>query len=403
VVDWLQKIYQGGFVVNEQTGETVLGRYYWAAEGAQVWPHPHVFGSAVFLDREERGHGKIGDQFRDVSYIEMPPPNPYPFTKLKSAGLSPDCCGSSPWEIVPTESEQFQQLPKSCFPPGSEEVFDSDLRDHWWDLHHPALVVGTVLHYLEDFDSDKESDILSVLNSYIFSLEGIRTFWGDDSDHPRWVMWKSKHGRGLLIGGTRSNLDLARQMFGAGFGPVPCGRFYSLRQWYNRAVALNAEWEDFAGPHVAKSFVGGFSQGGAIAANIMANFSNVVTKPQWRMQTFGAPRYGNQHMHDYLGTDRVWNYQLWDDPVPAIPPSYPTFFDLYPVLGPLWFFFMQRFGAPPVRWIRQSDDTWEFTDQYANPAFPMDALAAAIAAGAAWPDFPAHYMSAYVDALGGAL
>lgn len=399
VVDWLQNLYESDFVVNEETGETIRGAYLWAPEGAEVLTCPHVFGAAAFLDPEDRRHGKLGDQFQMVRR-EPFETQTLAFTKRKQIkGTPSECCGESPYTALALTEQLRYGLPSHCYPEHIAGV-------PWWafEIHVTGIMVRNMwlrgLYYLDNFDSSKESDIVSLFLDLDSRFTGFRFYWSEDgSGAPRWMMYSHPESRGIMIGGTRTNQDLLGQIFGSAVGPVHVGKYYSLRQWFDSAETLRAELADFAGPHRTHTYCAGFSQGAAIAANIIATESTDTNREQWELMTFGAPRFGNSTMYRLLPEVFQTNFQLDNDPVPSLPPGYPNLIDLYPIVGPLSYFFWQRWAPPKQRTVVDQNGFFRTETEYFPPDFPPEYLASLLAIGAALPNFEEHDMEVYHQRL----
>lgn len=67
IVDYLRSCYRSKFLVNAETGRTVIGRYYRPPDNAQVYTEPTIFRSGIWIGKEYLDD-EPGDTLEDFKY-----------------------------------------------------------------------------------------------------------------------------------------------------------------------------------------------------------------------------------------------------------------------------------------------------------------------------------------------
>jgi hypothetical protein len=212
---------------------------------------------------------------------------------------------------------------------------------------------------------------------------------------PQYVMWKAKCGRGIIFAGTNNYQQACTQVIYGANGPVAVGPFYTSRFWYDKAQELRTAFDAFAGPHEGSTFMGGHSYGGAIAGLMASLEVTPENRDEYALVTIGAPRLGNGEVYRRLSKTESVFLQNVDDPIPSLPPSYPTLTDLLPILGPAAFFQWQRWAPPPTCVVIREDRSTYLSSGWNAPSFTANAIATAIHAHDILPIYENHRSNVY--------
>lgn len=390
IVDWLRACYESDFCVDTLTGETIRGRYYWAPPGAQVFPGPHRFASAVWLDKEERGGlGYLGDQFSNVSKDDGATPEVRPLARRFDNKDNLNCSQSGGTSMVLT-SDTYGGLPRACYRTDLLNClpYDAATDPHavetwcWVATVCQKLYAGdvTVLDYLA-------TKVPGITHS-VKNLSGTGTL-------PQYVMWKAACGRGIICAGTNNFQQAVMQVFYGSTGPSQCGQYYSSRFWFDASETLRTTFKAECGPHQQRTFLGGHSYGGAAVGLLAATEAAETNLDEYALLTIGAPRLGNGQVYQRLSAINSVFLQNEGDPVPSFPPTYPTLTDLLAIVGPLYFFFLQRWAPPPTQTVIRPDGTTYQSNAWNGGATTATAIAGIIADRGLMPTFNDHKIEEY--------
>lgn len=389
-MDRLSRCYESDFCINAETGETIRGRYYWADPGATPIEGPHNFGSAVWLDPEDRGgFDYLGDQFTNVTEDDGRRPRVRPFTRRfdfrRQAGCNPE-----PSRVFRMTTDTFAGLPRYCY---RTDLLECLLYDTQTDPHarQTWCFVAKVCEKLYDAAADLEAFV----RAYIPDVVAVDINTDGAGPLPQWIFWRTPCGRGAIFAGTTNFQQAALQAFYGVNGPTAVGRYYTNLFWHVNAEVMRGAFEAFAGAHVRRTFLGGHSYGGAVAALVAAAESTVENVDEYRLVTLGAPRFGNGQLYGHLSGESSVFLQNEGDPVPSLPPSYPTLTDMLPIIGPLAFFFWQRWAPPPVQTVIRPDGTTYQSNDWNGGDVAANAIAGIIRDRGVIPTFLAHKIKEY--------
>lgn len=389
-VDRLRACYESDFCINAVTGETIRGRYYWADSGAQAIEGPHNFGSAVWLDPEDRGGlDYLGDQFTNVSEDDGERPRVRPLSR-RSDLRKMSGCNPEPSRQFRLTTDTFGGLPRDCFRTdllaclAYDDALDVRERTTW-------CFVAKVVKMLYDADAGVEDYV----RTYLPDVDLVQTQLDGTGTLPQYIFWTTPCGRGAIFAGTNNFQQAALQVFYGINGPTSVGRYYTSLFWSVVAEGIRAAFIAFAGEHVRRTFLGGHSYGAAIAALLAAGESTRENVDEYRLVTLGGPRFGNGQVYQNLSAENSIFLQNEGDPVPSFPPSYPTLTDLLPIVGPLTYFFFQRWAPPPVQTVIRVDGTTYESNDWNGGAVAAAAIAATIRDRAIMPTFGDHVIEEY--------
>jgi len=390
VVDWLSRCYESDFVVNSETGESIRGRYYWAPPGAQTYPGIHPYSSSVWLDPEDRvDAGSLGDQFTNVSKDNGAAPRVRPIAQRFALRKYLGCYQPGDTRLT-FATETYGGLPIKCYrdPINYCSAYEGALDEH---RKETWCFVAKVLEKL----SAGDATVTDLLLSYVPGVELVDVQLDGELLEPRWIAWKATCGRGIIVGGSTNTQQYVMHAFYGSDGPRRVGKFYTNPAWYQQSQLLRETFAAFAGPHRQHSFFAGHSYGGVLAGLMVADESLETNRDEYHLLTLGAPRLGNGEVYRHLSAVHSVFLAHDEDPVPAFPPSYPTLHDLLPIVGPLVYFFYQRWAPPPLQTVLAPDglvyETHDWYDSYHAAA----SIAGVIANRSVLPTFYGHLVSSY--------
>lgn len=397
-MDYLRTCYESDFLINETTGQTIRGRYYWASPGASTYPDAHLFGSAVWRDPEEReASGLLGDQFTNVSDDDGARPVLRPITQRSELRGRLDCSGNpigTGTGIIPMTDDTVSGLPTKCYRDtinqcaAYQTALNIDDRELWcWTARViAALYEGSLT--AEDLVNERIPNVRFVYAQ--LSAEG---------GHPQYIMWRADCGRGIILAGRTTAWQGMASFAGGANGPQPCDIGYTNPAFWAEAVLINAEFETLCGKHRGASFYAGHSYGGAIAGIMAARLANATIRDEITVLGLGTPRIGNADIYKRLSrTETKWLANE-GDPVPAFPPSYPTLTDLMGIVGAYLAGYWGRFAPPPESIVFREDGTFYVTKDWPGDTISAETIATIFHERAIFPAFEAHENREYMQRI----
>jgi hypothetical protein len=398
IVDYLRTCYESDFLINETTGETIRGRYYWASPGASTYPDAHLFGSAVWRDPEEReASGLLGDQFTNVTEDDGSRPVLRPIAQRSELRGRLDCSGNpigTGTGIIPMTDDTVSGLPTKCYRDtinqcaAYQTALNIDDRELWcW--------TARVIAALYEGSSTAED----LVNERIPNVRFVFAQLSAEGGHPQYIMWRADCGRGIILAGRTTAWQGMASFAGGANGPQPCDIGYTNPAFWAEAVTINAEFETLCGRHRGASFYAGHSYGGAIAGIMAARLANATIREEITVLGLGTPRLGNADIYKRLSkTETKWLANE-GDPVPAFPPSFPTLTDLMGIVGAFLAGFWGRFAPPPETIVFREDGTYYVTQDWPADTISAETIATIFHERAIFPAFESHENSEYINRI----
>lgn len=299
-------------------------------------------------------------------------------------------CNPEPSRQFRLTTDTYAGLPRHCY---RVDLLECIPYDNALDVHERTTwcFVATVVKMLYDGDAGVEDvvrDYLPDVLTVLLQLDGTGTL-------PQYIMWTTPCGRGAIFAGTANFQQACLQVFYGINGPTGVGSYYTAEFWHIAAEIIRAVFNAFAGPHLRRTFLGGHSYGAAVAALLAAGETTRQNLDEYRLVTLGGPRFGNGQVYGLLSDAQSIFLQNEGDPVPSIPPTYPTLTDMLPILGPLAFFFWQRWAPPPVQTVIRVDGTTYESSDWNGGDIAAEAIAAVIRDRGIMPAFADHVIEEY--------
>jgi len=195
----------------------------------------------------------------------------------------------------------------------------------------------------------------------------------------------------VWITGTTNFNQLAVQAFYFGYGPINQG-FYSASGIYEHAaIAIGNELVSAGGGTVGRVVLMGHSFGGAVCMVLAAKMT--LAGPDTRqveILTFGAPKPGDQRLHNIIADIRQNHYANERDPIPFMPPVGITLAALVVLVGPVLAATWRSFVGPPHVQVVTQDGKIEDTAADLRPDDSLYILGQVMAQTLQTPKFRDH-------------